>query len=321
MNPINEYQLGKPPADIYVQYGLGNTALMKLTMDLFGGLSIQNYYRTYLYYTIYGLSFLIMLMFVFRNGLYVLITFTVIPVCFLFMGYIAYILAPGIIPTIHLFDATVVVFLVLYLRSHTPFYLFGAILLSLSSIIINVQFGMALYVALLLALSLFFLENKEGTDRVRWLLVLCGSLFVSGFLVRASSVGLTKVTFPYFLAGLFSWRASSILIFGTTVYLVASYCFLLLLKHQRSHFKYLYVFVFVYSQALLVYYYWSGLSNHLPPVVPFIWFQVCLMVYMAQTLLWAHRPLVREVLHFSIAAVFALFCFGDSPCLNGQVLR
>jgi len=313
LNPINEFQLGKPLSQIYVQYGLGNTFLMKWAMDLFGGLSVHNYYKTYIYYTIYFLSVLIMLIYVFRSGFYVLTAFIVMPVYFLFMGYTAYVVAPGIIPTIHLLDAATVMFLVLFLRGQRPLYLFVATILSLTSIVINTQFGMALSIGLLAALFFFSLEKRKGAARIRWLLMLLGFAFAGGLLARVSSVGLLREIFPYFIAGLFSLPANGAVIVCTLIYLVGSYAFLLLLKHDRSYLKYLYICVFVYSQGLLVYYYWSGYDNHLPPVFPFIWFQMCVMVYSARNILWPNRPLLREGLNLLMVTVFVVFCFALIP--------
>ena len=235
------------------------------------------------------------------------------PVCFLFMGYTAYIVAPGIIPSIHLFDAATVVFLVLFLRGRRTVHLFVATILALAGIVINTQFGIVLSIGLLAALFFFSLEKRKGAARIRWLLMLLGFALVSGLLARISSVGLLREVFPYFMAGLFSVPANPIVILCTLFYLVGSYAFLLLLKHDNSYLKYLYIFMFVYSQGLLVYYYWSGYDNHLPPVLPFIWFQMCLMVYIAQNVLWPNRPLIRKGMNLLMVTVFIVSSFALIP--------
>ena len=66
LNPINEYMLGKPIKEIYFQYGIGNTFIMKWTMELFGGISIENYYKCYIFYLIYFMTFLLMLFVLFE---------------------------------------------------------------------------------------------------------------------------------------------------------------------------------------------------------------------------------------------------------------
>ena len=69
LNPINEYQLGKPIRDVYLQYGLGYTFILKWTMEIFGGTSIENYYKCYIYYVIYFIFYLMMTFLLFRSSL------------------------------------------------------------------------------------------------------------------------------------------------------------------------------------------------------------------------------------------------------------
>lgn len=95
LNPLNEFVLGKPLKDIYIQYGLGRTFIIKWTMDLFGGISIDNYYKIYIYYVLYFIGFMGMLYILFRDPLYVLIGSLFLGGAYYFQGYIALMLAPG----------------------------------------------------------------------------------------------------------------------------------------------------------------------------------------------------------------------------------
>ena len=40
--------------------------------------------------------------------------------------------------------------------------------------------------------------------------------------------------------------------------------------------------LFIYTQGLFVYFYWSGLTNHLPTVIPFAGLQIILMIYISE---------------------------------------
>jgi hypothetical protein len=309
LNPLNEYELGKPLRDLYLQYGLGNTMLMKWIMDRFGGISLQNYYRTYFLYPLYFLLFLTMSFYLFRDWLYTLAAFSALPLCFLFMGYTAFVVAPGIVPSIHLLDAPAVAFFLWYLRSDRRLALAASLAAALMAIVLNSQFGLAIAASLSLALGFFALECKKGKQRFFLVLLLLVFLGASLGLLQAVRTGQMASIFPYFLTGLFSWPVRRSLVVLTLLYLVASYVFLLIFRNDRSEFKYVYIFVFAYSQATLLYFFWSGLVNHLPPVLPFLWLQLLLMLFMIQKALGKTDPVWSLRIYRAAAglALLALF--------------
>lgn len=304
INPINEYEYGKPISDVYFQYGIGNTFLMKWLMSIFGGYSIQNYYKTYIFYIIYSIGFLGMLYMLFKNDvMFVIGSFALYVFSFMWIGYIAFILAPGIIPTIHLFDIFVVIFLFLFLQNNqNTLYLVLAVLASLISVIINFNFGVLLTGSLFLTLSFFGVENKEGKNRIIWFLVIATTLLFAvlapPLLLRGKPAGTTL----YYLLGYFSWKPNTAIVYLTVIYLVTSYAFLVFLKNERLSLKYIYILVFFYTQSLFVYYYWSGLSNHLPMVIPFIGLQLFLMLFITREFLEEKASPLRIPLNLSVQA-------------------
>jgi hypothetical protein len=307
LNPINEYQLGKPLKHIYMQYGLGNTFIMKWTMDLFGGLSLQNYHKCYIYYIIYFVTFLLMLYFLFRDWLYVVGVFAILAGLYFYNGFNALILAPGIIPTIHLFDATVIILLLLSFRYNSLISVGFVALFSLLAIIINQQFGMMLAVALFVTIMLYIFENKHGKRKYFWLLNLLMLFILSLFVFKFASAGtLGSDIFQYLFLGLFSWPPHSIVILLTVCYIIVSYFFMLLLKKERNYFKYIYLFIFLYTQNLFIYYYWAGLPNHLPMVLPFLGLQIFLMIFVAQKLIFRERTILRRVLSMTAKGIIFL---------------
>jgi hypothetical protein len=282
LNPINEYVLGRPLRDIYIQYGLGNTFLMKWVMDLFGGVSIQNYYKTYLFYPAYYLSYLVMLIYVFRSTLYVTGAFASLLACFFSMGYTAYIVAPGIIPSIHLLDMVTLTFFTIFLRRGKRMYLGIAVLLSLLAIAINRQFGAVLFLALIGSTALAILENRRLKSKAWPLLGLSAAVVMGLAVLKLCDYGSFQTIFRYLWAGFFSWPAPNLIVILTIIYLVVSYGFLLALRDKNVYLKYVYVFVFLNAQSTLLYYYWSGLVNHLPPVLPFLVLQLFIMLFILE---------------------------------------
>ncbi|OGU11158.1 MAG: hypothetical protein A2075_19845 [Geobacteraceae bacterium GWC2_58_44] len=285
LNPLNEHASGKPLPDVYMQYGWGNTLLYKYTMELFGGASIDNFYKCYIYYILYSVLFAAMLLYLFRDGLFVFCGSVFYAICFYSCSYLIFIIAPGIIPTIHFFDTTVLLLLTLYFRRSNPGYLLPAVLLSAFSMYMNRQFGLVLFLAMSAAALLYLWENKRGKERY----LLSSAVVLLPFVVLAAPVFETTVnsssTLLYFLTGFLSFKPSSDAVFLTVLYLVVSFQFLFLIRKQTHPLKYAFVFAFVYSLGLLTYFYWSGLSNHLGPVLPFVGVELLLMLRLAKELL------------------------------------
>lgn len=284
LNPINEYLAGKPLRDIQMQYGLGDTMLMKWTMDLFGGLSIQNYYKCYAYYIIYYVLSLLMLVYIFRNAGYVLGCLCALAASHFSYGYIGFILAPGIIPTIHFFDIFVIACLTAYLRSPGKTgRLALAFLAAAAGAMLNRQFGGILTAALTMTTLFYCYENKSGRARNTLTAAILTSFFLivalSGFVTALSGAGSLKM----YISGFFSWEPYPALVVFTVIYLTSSYIFFARLKTSRSYLKYLYLFLFLYSQGLFVYFYWSGLVNHLPMVTPFIALQLFTALFLVES--------------------------------------
>lgn len=292
INPLNEYRLGKPIRETYIQYGLGNTFLMKWVMDLFGGISYQNYYKTYILYIAYYLLFLLMLIYLFRDSLFVLGAYVAISICFFLMGYVNLVIAPGIIPSIHLLDAPALMLLVAFLRHRTNLFYLGLLTVCpLFAIVVNGQFGLSLSFAFIATAVFHVLENSSGRTRAGRLFILVALSILYIAVWRFSNIGIIGSVFSYFWDGLFSWPAPTVFVFLTIAYLVVSYGMFFFLKKSRSEWKYVYIFVSLYNQAALLYFYWSGLPNHVPPVLPFFWLQVFVMFRAVKDTLSQSYPL------------------------------
>ena len=307
LNPINEYNLGKPTRDIYFQYGMGFTFLKKWVMELWGGVFLHHYYKTYLFYILYSLLFLALLIFLFRDPSYILAAFSILLICFYFLGYLGFFIAPGIIPSIHLFDTSALLCFLLFLRSRKGAFLGGAILLVLISTWININFGMALSLSLFLGLLLYALENEAGRKRVFLILLSLFQLLLNLAVVKAAST--SDFVFYYYLMGYLSWPAKNFIILCTMAYLAVSYGFLILIKNQRFYLKYIYLFILIYSQIILTYYFWSGLTSHLPPVISFAWMQLILTLHMLKEHVYGGNPRVARGTDKAIHALIVLCVF------------
>ncbi len=282
LNPLNAYEAGMPIKDIYMQYGLGNTFILKWTMDLFGGVTIENIYKCHIYYIVYFSLFLLMLIYLFQDRLYVASVYSILAISYFFCKYIGVTLGVGIIPTIHFFDVIVIILLLLFFRKKNVSYLLLALLSALLGVIINRQFGIILSLSLTISIIVYIIENKTGRSKKFWFFGVVLSLVALGCLSNLATAGTQGAVFNYFLFGLFSWPANSVVIALTIGYLVISYSFLFINRNNTDYLKYIFIFVFFYTQGLLVYYYWSGLSNHLPMSMPFMGLQIFLMFFISE---------------------------------------
>ncbi len=306
LNPINEYELGKSTNNIFIQYGVGTTLLTKWIMDIFGGISIHNFYKTYIFYILYYLTFLFMTFALFKDRLYACASFSIMPCCFFSLGFVAYILAPGFIPTVHILDAITFLVLMLFLQSNQWRYFGILALLIFFSIIINRQFGMILSISVFLSLLLYMFENHWNKYRFLWSFALCAIFFLAVASYKLSCIGALDKIFQYFWLGWLSWPVSKNKIACTIIYLIISYFFIVLLRNHRFYLKYLYAAIFLYAQGLLIYYYWSGVRNHIPTVFPFIWLQSILMLYIIEKYMWQDKLLIKNIARFSVKFALVL---------------
>lgn len=311
LNPLNEYESGKPEQEVYWQYGWGNTLLMKWVMSLFGGISLHGYYKCYFFYIVYFLLSLAVLYVVFRDPVSLGGTFAFFAIAFFYLGYIAFVLAPGLIPSIRLFDTIVLLPLLFFFQSRRAIPLFFVFALMIISLLINSRFGLMLMGAVYLSILLYIYENSK--QRI-WHIILfttcvaAVAALVFGITPRGPA-GFTN----YYLMGFFSWEPKAVIVAFTMIYLVVSYLFLIALRNHRFPFKYLYVFVFFYTQGLFVYFYWSGLLNHFPIVIPWMGIQLFLMFHIVKSIgddksLWVRYVELARYGTVCLAMVLVLGC-------------
>lgn len=314
LNPINEYKLGRSSRDLYSQYGSGFCNVLDRTMGFFGGLSIDNYYKCYIYYIVYFLFFLVMLNILFKNNVYILGSFSFLAAAYFYQGYTSFFLAPGILPLIHLFDAIIIVSMLLFFRKNSLLCLGLGILFTFFSILLNRQFGLILDIAFMLSMILYIFENKQGRSKFIWLSIAFMLQFLLVLFLQNAAGGSTDKHLANLLLGFFSWGANPKIIALTMCYMVASYCFLFWIREERHYLKYIYFFVFVYSQGLLTYFYWSGLLNHLPAVIPFAGLQFFLMIFLVEKLFTKNNLVLDRYLNnflkfISLSLLFVVLIF------------
>ncbi len=305
LNPINEYETGKPLERTYFQYGIGATFLFKWTMDLFGGTSLQTYYRSLLLFVAYWLVFAIAVAILFRDAGHVLASVGLLAAAHYMLGYEALLLAPGINPVLHFLDLPVLLACLRFFRTGRPAPLALGVLGATAALATNRFFGAMVATAFCVSTGMYVLEKAPHGRRALRILALAALVAVpfatvAFVLPRTAGGGVTA----QFLLGFLSWRPSPWLVLLTFAYLAGSYLFLLWNRERRDPLKYAVVYLFVYAQGLLLYFYWSGLENHFWPVLPYVGLHLLLML---RTLArspriarWEPRILVAAILWIAL---------------------
>lgn len=306
LNPVNEYLNGKPPSEIYFQYGLGFSFVYKWTMELFGGFAVQNYFKCHIYFILYWIIYFFISIYLFRSGLFVLFSMLALAISFFSLGYDGFLIAPGINPLIHFFDLPLLFFLFSYFNSRKANDLILAFCTGVVGVFLNQQFGLFGMLAAAITLAMFYLENYSGVKRMQ----LCTLLPVAVILPLAVSRFLLPApadsVFGYFLKGYFSFPPDPKFVVVILANAALSYAFLLWKKNDKTPLKYLFVFLFLYFQALLVYYYWSGLTSHFWPIFPIMVLQLLVMIQMMGPVTFIRSKPVKTILTTVALALFIL---------------
>jgi hypothetical protein len=214
-----------------------------------------------------------------------------------------------------MFDALVIPLLFYYFRKHHNWALAGTLAAALLAVFFNRNFGGALFVSVFVSLMIFSRLCRQKGNR-RFLgasLVLSAILFVALLVFPASG---SHTFFLDNLLGFFSFKPSQGSVLFTLFYFLISYFFLHLIRRRNAPEKHLFVFTFTYMQLLFLYFFWSGLNNHLLHVIQFAGLQFFLMLKIAGNHYEDNNKVslfIKRLVSLCAAAavLFVLACMGD----------
>jgi len=299
--PVLEFSIGKNIKEIVFQYGFGVTLVYKEIMELFGGISIHNYYKGYLFYIFYFIMFYIFLKSVFKYKEYILISLSWLFVSFTYNGYVPFILAPGLNPIIHFIDIPILFLSYFVFKHNKPILFIPLFFLSIISMFLNLNYGLFITLSFLTSFLLYIYENNKKTWL--WIFVIF-SILVLSFFIWFNILFSGKSYIKYMLIGFLSFAPSRRFIVLTIIYLFVNYFVLIKYKEKRNYIRYLFFMVFVYSQFLLIYFYWSGLTNHLTLPLPFLFLDILLMFFYLKDSCIVENSFKFKILNFSEKGLF-----------------
>jgi len=272
-------------------------------MELFGGLSFQNYYKCHIFYILYWALYILVSIYLFRSAFYVLFSALALALSFFMLGYDVIVVAPGVNPLIHFLDIPLLFFLCRYFKGKKVYDLTFALGLGITGFFLNSQFGLLGLLATLLTLVMFYLENETGAKRLMRMTILPLAVIIPLVISRTFFPVATDAMFGYFLKGYFSFRPNKEIVAIVIANAALSYAFLLWKRKDANHFKYVFVFLFLYFQALLVYYFWNGASNHFWPIFPIMGLQILAMAKMLERSPLLNHKWVKVVCSSVILAI------------------
>ena len=262
LNPLNEYDLGKPRAKIFAQYGWLNLWLTHGLMQAFGGINIHNYFRVwYSYYYLYYLLYFGLLWLIFRRRDSLAAGALLAVGLLSFIEYQWLLEPPGINPIRRIMELPLLAGLWLYCRQPRLRYLLLVIAGIWLAILNNWQFGLMALGATVVCLGVqrwqrCALNGKTGD-------FLLGVGLIGALMLVQWMRGGNDPLSAYYMAGSATmpigiWKGPLILIafaFGGAL--------LAQLFDSRRPMAYLCLFLLLYTAAVMTYSLWNGSPTYL----------------------------------------------------------
>ena len=262
LNPLNEYDLGKPREDIFAQYGWLNLWLTHRLMQALGGINLHNYFRVwYSYYYLYYLLYFGLLWLIFRRRDYLAAGAMLAVGLLSFIEYQWLLEPPGINPIRRILELPLLAGLWLYWQRPRLCYLLLVIVCSWLAILNNWQFGLMALGAAAVCLGVQRWQRGPVLGKAGNVLLAAG--LVGGLMLAQWMRGGNDPLSAYYLAGSAAmpigiWKGPSILIafaFGGVL--------LARLFDSRRPMAYLCLFLLLYTAAVMTYSIWNGSSTYL----------------------------------------------------------
>ena len=262
LNPLNEYDLGKPRAEIFAQYGWLNLWLTHGLMQVMGGINLHNYFRVwYSYYYLYYLLYFGLLWLIFRRRDYLAAGALLAVGLLSFIDYQWLLQPPGINPIRRIAELPLLAGLWLYWQQPRPRHLLLVIASIWLAILNNWQFGlMALGAAgVCLGVQRWQREASFGKNTD----CLLGVGLIGGLLLVHWLRGGNDPLSAYYLAGSATlpiglWQGPLIL---TTF--AGGAALLARLFNSRRPMANLCLFLLLYTAAVVTYSLWNGSATYL----------------------------------------------------------
>lgn len=280
ISPVHKLLSGEKYKELHSQYGLGFLFIFENLFKHVVDFNLENYFK--IYFTTFLLYFFLNIFVIFRISNSITITSMSITLLFcsiLLIGHDLIILGPGINPLRHFLDFSLFYCLYKYFKDKSLFHFVLGSILSLITLLINLDLGLVLFISFWVSV---FLTSLREIDKYTFLKELFFFL-----LVLACSIAIFKYFLPsneyskFYLAGILGFKINHLSLKLLTIFIIG----LIVLSYkvwESSYSNYL-VSVFIFSTMVftgsLAYYVWSGLIDHFY-IVSFSLVMITLSVYL-----------------------------------------
>ena len=267
--PINELNLGKPIRDIYMQYGLLNTVLLKSILNFIGDVNFNKYFQVwfsffFIYYLLY--AYVLKKLFI-NNPEYQTIGWIGSISVLGFIGFQFLQLGPGLNPVRHFFDLITLVFIYKYMItddfSEGYFWKksFFILCISIVSILNNYQTGLVLSLSIvgtILVANTLSIKKISLRTVIFIMLIIVNTISLIYLLISDLYDPLSH----YYLQGLLGFPFNNIYIYAWIIFNIFAYTILYKAFERGSRLKQVGLFITFYSQGLALYTVWGGTIYH-----------------------------------------------------------
>ena len=262
LNPLNEYDLGKPRTEIFAQYGWLNLWLTHGLMRVMGGINLHNYFRVwYSYYYLYYLLYFGLLWLIFRRRDYLAAGAMLAVGLLSFIEYQWLLEPPGINPIRRILELPLLAGLWFFWRQPRLRYLLLVIACLWLAILNNWQFGLMALGATSVCLGVQ--RRRQGSVNGKAGDILLAVGLVGGLMLVKWMRGGNDPLSAYYLAGSAAmpigvWKGPlSLIAFASGAALLAR------LFDPHRPIAYLCLFLLLYTVAVMTYSLWNGSPTYL----------------------------------------------------------
>lgn len=305
----HQFALGRPVREIFMQYGWLQTVGLGYILKKFNRLDYASYIHVYYsFYFLYFFCFLGGIWFLLRDKKYVLFGGFLALAGWLSQTYLYLYLGPGTNPIRYFMYIFVLCCLVNYIQTQRISRLCWAVVTTWVSILINIQFGLFVVIALSGALVIYIWEQRAHHFMPVVYSLVC---LWSGSMVLFFCLNITPDPInTYFFSGLLAFKFG----FETLVYFVlwTGLCYGLLLANwkQNRSLNYALLFLTFFTQGIYLYYIRSAGYYHFCAISSIFVLQAVLVLKISERYFWRHWQ------KYVLLAI--LFCFAGIMLIKGE---
>jgi len=262
MAAVSQMALERDTKEIYMQYGWLNAYILKNIMQVFGGISYHLYVQILNWaYIIYFILCLGLVYILYRQIEVVAIVALLIGFGINSLGYYYLQLAPGYNPIRHFIDIFIIYLFWRHLTTNRKMFYLALLCFSMVAVLNDKVFGLFISISYLLGLvAKEWIASKKLSVQMAGKVIIGLACLCFGLFVSSALTGKDPISY-YFLKGFIGWPFNKLV--NLLLIISVGYSLLVYRLYKSKFTSPLSVLLFTYSHQTLLYYVWTGNSDHL----------------------------------------------------------